>query len=210
MVPVVGNAARDAAADDDARPRVGGPGDDVLVVALQRRIRDLEGVEDAHVDLLVERRQDRGHADEAHLALVAQREQLFQRAVGVELLAAQAAVELHEVEMVGLQQAQAVLDAVADVRGGVHVVRALGCAGHAAALRCERVLGATVGDELADELLAASVVDRRVDEVDAFVEHGVEELRGDGGGSAGEGVEKGSVVVGTRGDAREGEVRGGV
>ena len=159
-------------------PAVGGPGDDVLVLALQRRVGDLEGVEDAHVDLLVERGQNGRHPDEAHLALVAQRQRLGQGALGVELLTAQAAVELHEVEMVGLQRAQAVLDARADVLGGVHMLGAHAGAGHAAALGCEHVLRAAVGDELADQLLAAPVVDRRVDEVDALVEHGVEQPAG--------------------------------
>ena len=152
--------------------------DHVLVLALQRRVGDLEGVEDAHVDLLVEVRQEAGHADEADLALVAQRQRLAERALRVELLAAQAAVELHEVEVVGLQQAQAVLDAAADVLGRVHVLGPMPRTGHAAALRREHVLGAAVGDELADQLLAAPVVDRGVDEVDALVEHRVQQPAG--------------------------------
>ena len=74
--------------------------------------------------------------------------------------------------------AQAVLHARADVLGGVHVLAAHAGAGHAAALRGEEVLGAAVGDEPADQLLAAAVVDRGVDEVDAGVEHGVEQPAG--------------------------------
>ena len=74
--------------------------------------------------------------------------------------------------------AQAVLDAGADVGGRVHVLGAHRGAGYAAALRGEDVLVAAVRDELADELLAAPVVDRRVDEVDAGVEHGVEQHAG--------------------------------
>ena len=86
------------------------------MLALQRRVGNLEGVEDTHVDLLVEGRQHAGHADEAHLALVTQGAVASASAPSrLELLTAQAAVELHQVEVVGLQQAQAVLDPRTDV-----------------------------------------------------------------------------------------------
>src|SRR5688572_31194177 len=48
------------------------------VLALEGRVRDLEGVEDAHVDLLPEVGQSAGDADEAHLALIAQLEDLVE------------------------------------------------------------------------------------------------------------------------------------
>ena len=79
------------------------------------RVGDLEGIEDAHADLLDEVGQGAGDADEAHLALVAQLHRFLQRALRLELVLGEAAVELHEVEVVGLEQAQAVLDALADV-----------------------------------------------------------------------------------------------
>ncbi len=41
----------------------------LLVVALDRRVGDLEGVEDAHREVVAQVRQDAGHADEADLAL---------------------------------------------------------------------------------------------------------------------------------------------
>ena len=144
------------------------------MLALQRRVGHLERVEDTHVDLLAHVRQRPGDADEADLALVAELERLLQRAVLLELGLGEAAVELDQVEVVGLEQAQRVLDTGADVRGGVHVLAA-GAAGNAAALRRQEVLGAPVRDAAPDQLLAAPVVDRRVDEVDARVEHGVED-----------------------------------
>ena len=175
VLPVIGRAARDAAADDDPRAGRRGARDRVLVLALERRVGNLEGVEDAHLDLLVERRQDARDADVADLALVAHRERLAQRPVRVELLAGEAAVELDEVEMVGRQQPQALLDARADVLRGVHVLTAQRRARNAAALRGEHVLRAAVRDEPADQLLAAPVVDRGVDEVDALVEDGAQQ-----------------------------------
>jgi hypothetical protein len=64
-----------------------------------------------------------------------------------------------------------------DVRSGVDVL-SLRAADHAAALRGEEVLVAAVRDEAADSLFAQTVVDRGVDEVDAGVEHTMEELLG--------------------------------
>ena len=140
-----GTPRRDSAADDDAHTRVGRAGNDVFVLALKRRVRDLERVEHAHIDLLVERGQHGRDAEEANLAFGLQREQLAERTVGVELVAVQAAVELDQVKVVGLQPAEARFHAGADVLGGVHVVGALGCAGHTAALRREDVLVAYGG-----------------------------------------------------------------
>ncbi len=84
-------------------------------------------------------------------------------------------MELDEVEVVGLQCAEAVLDAGADVGGGVDVLAPEASTGNAAALGRQHVLGAAMGDEPSDQLLAPSVVDRRVDEVDPLVEHGIEQ-----------------------------------
>ena len=84
-------------------------------------------------------------------------------------------MELDQIEMVRLQRAEAVLDAVADVLGGVDVLAAERGTRDASALRGQHVLGAAVGDEPADQLLAATVVDRGVDEVDALVEERVEQ-----------------------------------
>ena len=50
-------AARDATADDRARPGDRRVADRILVLTLQRRVRDLERVEHAHVDVV-----DRGSA----------------------------------------------------------------------------------------------------------------------------------------------------
>jgi hypothetical protein len=62
-------AARRAAPDERARARVGGLGDEFLVIALDRRIRDLEHVEDAHREVIGQVRQDARHADEPDFAL---------------------------------------------------------------------------------------------------------------------------------------------
>jgi hypothetical protein len=50
--------------------------DQLLVLALDRRVGDLEDVEDAHRDVVGQLGQDPRHAEEADLALVAQLEQL--------------------------------------------------------------------------------------------------------------------------------------
>ena len=84
-----------------------------------------------------------------------------------------------QVEAVGAQPAQALLDAGAHV-GGAEVVRERRRRvrrelEQAAALGGEEVLVAAVGEVAADQLLAAAVVDRGVDQVDAAVEHRVEQ-----------------------------------
>ena len=93
-------------------------------------------------------------------------------------------VHLQQVEVVGVQAAQALLDAREDVLLGVDVGAAavlarFGLPVHRApALACEEVLVAASRDVASDELLAGAVVDRGVDEVDAEVEDGVEHLSG--------------------------------
>jgi LAO/AO transport system kinase len=61
-------AAGRAAPDEGARARAGRLGDEFLVIALDRRVRDLEDVEDAHREVVGQVGQDAGHADEADLA----------------------------------------------------------------------------------------------------------------------------------------------
>ena len=91
-------------------------------------------------------------------------------------------VYLDEVEPIGLQPPQALLDIGADVGGAVVV--GVGRGGvrrqrqRAAALGGQKVLVAAAADEAADQLLAAPVVDRRVDQIDARVEQLVEEPAG--------------------------------
>ena len=79
-----GRAAGGAAADEGARPGVHRLGDEVLVVALDGRVGDLEDVEDVHRDVVGEVGQDARHADEADLALALQRLQHLDRAVLLE------------------------------------------------------------------------------------------------------------------------------
>jgi hypothetical protein len=84
-------------------------------------------------------------------------------------------MELHEIEVIRLQSAETGFHSVADVVGGVDVVGALRCAGDAPALRGEDVLVASVGDRVADDVFAAPVVDRGVDEVDTTIEQRIEQ-----------------------------------
>ena len=118
-------------------------------------------------------RERAGDTDEPHLALVAQLECFWERTLLVELGVRQAAMELHEVEVVRLQQTQRTFDTGADVLGRVEMLAA-GALAYAPALRGEEVLSTSPSDGTTDEIFAAAVVDRRIDEVDTRVEHSVE------------------------------------
>ena len=62
-----GTACR-AARDEHACAGIGGHDDEFLVIRLDRRVPDLEDVEDAHPDVIGQVRQDARHTDEADLA----------------------------------------------------------------------------------------------------------------------------------------------
>jgi hypothetical protein len=79
-----GRAASGATADEGASAGVHRLGDEVLMVALDGRVRDLEDVEDVHRDVVGEVREDARHADEADLALALQRLQHLDGAVLLE------------------------------------------------------------------------------------------------------------------------------
>jgi hypothetical protein len=79
-----GCAAGGATADEGARAGVHRLGDEILVVALDGRVGDLEDVEDVHRDVVGEVRKDARHADEADLALALQRLQHLDGAVLLE------------------------------------------------------------------------------------------------------------------------------
>jgi hypothetical protein len=91
-------------------------------------------------------------------------------------------VHLDQVEAVGAQPPQRLLDVGADVRGAVVVRVRRRRVGRdldqAAALGGEEELVPAVADVRADELLAAAVVGRGVDQVDAAVEDRVEQAPG--------------------------------
>src|SRR5262249_57204742 len=81
--------------------------------------------------------------------------------------------------MVGPHAGEALLDAPHDVVAGEDVRAPLtswrsGRSHQTTALARQIVLGASIADVAADPLLAHAIVDRRVDVVDAGVEHGVE------------------------------------
>src|SRR5690242_19249872 len=59
-------AARHTAADDRPNARLGCPADPFLMIPLESRIGDLEGIEDAPFEIRGQVRQGRGDGDEAH------------------------------------------------------------------------------------------------------------------------------------------------
>jgi hypothetical protein len=80
-------------------------------------------------------------------------------------------MELHQIQMVGAQRAQAVFDPGPNVGGRVDVRAALGSARDAATFGREHILIAAMRNVFADQFLAAAVVDRRIDEVDALIQN---------------------------------------
>src|SRR6185295_16394053 len=97
----------------------------------------------------------------------------------LELLSRRRDVELHHVETVGSHSGETLLDAPHDVVAGEDVRAPLaswrsGRSHLAAALARQIVFRAPIADVAADTLLAHAVVDRRVDVVDAGIEHSVE------------------------------------
>ena len=91
------------------------------MLTLNGRVGDLEGVERAHVDVARQVWQGAGHAQEADLALALQVQQRLHGAVLFQLRHRRAAVELHEVEVVRVHAAQALLHAVDDILAGEDV-----------------------------------------------------------------------------------------
>ena len=111
------------------------------------------------------------HPEEADLAFVTKGLHGFDSAVSLQLLAARRHVNLEQVEAVGTEAAQALLDPRPDVVGPEVVGERRGGAGRrvaeeAPAFGGQEVLVAPVPDVTADQLLAAAVVDRGVDQVD--------------------------------------------
>jgi hypothetical protein len=161
LTPVLvlrGAAAGRAAPDEGASARRGRGGDEILMLALDRRVGDLEDVEDTHGDVVRQVRRDPGHPDEADLALVAQGQQLPHRLGCLHLSAAGRHVGLHEIEPVGAEPVQTLFDTGPDVGCAVVVrERWRGARGRAAeeasALRRQEVLVTAVGEVPADELL---------------------------------------------------------
>ena len=89
-------------------------------------------------------------------------------------------MELHNVEVVGLHALQALVDASDDVFLGEDMGAALAGGGlrraDLAPAFCGQIeLGTAVGEELADELFALAVVDRRVDVVNARIQDGIQD-----------------------------------
>ena len=109
------------AADDRARAGLGGVVNGRLVLAFERGVGDLEGVEDPHGDVVSQVRQGPGHADETDLALSPQLDQFGDGVFLLKLGAARADVKLHQVDVVGLHTPEALLDPGADIGAGEDV-----------------------------------------------------------------------------------------
>ena len=85
-------------------------------------------------------------------------------------------MELYRVQVVDPHTLKALIDACRNVVSSEHMVAWWEAADRATALGRQEELVAPVRDVLPNELLAPPVVDRRVDEVDAGVEHCVQHL----------------------------------
>jgi len=128
------------------------------VVSLQRRIRNLECVKDAHLNLLDQIWQGTRYADEPHLTCLLQCQRRSQRAALLELAAGETAVELDQVQIIRLHPPQALFHTCPDVLGSVDMVSTHSGIRNATAFGGEEVLGAAMRDEAPDQFLAASLV----------------------------------------------------
>ena len=169
-------ALRHAAADDDAHAGFPRAGDPLLVPPLQRRVGDLHHVEHPPFEVGGQVRQHGGDADEAHLPVAAHLLQGVDQAAGLALRDA-GVVELHHVDAVAVQPLQADLQTAEQVvprplvRGRVQAGQGVG----AAALGGQGELAVPAAERGADPTLGIDVVVRGVDEVDAGIQHLVEE-----------------------------------
>ena len=175
-----GPTFRRTTADDDPRPGFGSRADRRFVLALDRRIGDLENVEHARRDMVRQVRQGGGDTDEPHFARLLEFEQRVERAVLLQGLFGWRGMELDDVEIVSLHPSEALLDALDDIFSGEDVGVALPgwswCrADQTAAFAGQIEFRAPMRDVTADPLFAQPIVDRSVDIVDAGVEHGVED-----------------------------------
>src|SRR3990170_8625187 len=175
-------AASDSASNDHARSCFCCPRYDRLVFALERRVGDLENVEHAHGDMVLQVRQGGGHANEADLALPLEVEDGPNGVVFLKRLLGGAAMELQDIYIIRLHACQALMNTGQDVLARVDVSLGLTCGGcfadQTAALGRKGVVGAAVCDEPTDHLLALAVVYRRINVVDAGIENGAEHLVG--------------------------------
>ncbi len=85
-------------------------------------------------------------------------------------------MKLHQIQMVGAQTLQTAVDAVANrLRCPLFTFVA---PGHVAALGCQHVLLAPVGDGASDQLLTDVIAGSGVEKVDARIQGRVEDVRG--------------------------------
>lgn len=116
-------AASRSSADKGSGSGAGCSGDQVLVLAPERRIGDLEHVEDAHGDVDGQVGEGARHPEEPHLPFGLQRLHGLHRAVGLHLSPARRHVLLQEIQPVGAELAEALLDPRADDAGRRPYVR---------------------------------------------------------------------------------------
>src|SRR5690606_17543845 len=138
------------------------------VLALEDRVRDLEDVEDAHLDVLLELRYRARHPDEADLTLLLQRLELRTRVVLLDGGTRRAQSVQDAVEVVRPHPHEALLDAGPYV--GSRELVGLACRkGHigrldrAAAIAREIELAAPMREVLPDLLFGVAVVGGRID-----------------------------------------------
>ena len=159
VVRRLGQAARHTTPDDGPSTGLGRLADSFLVIALNRRVGDLEGVEDAHGDLVGKVRQGPRDAEEADFALIAEGQQFGHGIVLGEGRRRRADVELDQIQVIGPHAGQALLDPGPNVLPGEHMLApgrtpfADRLADRAAALAGQEELAAAVGEGSSDVLL---------------------------------------------------------
>src|SRR6202035_4921298 len=99
-----------AAANDDACTLLSSSGDRSFVLTLDRRVRDLKDVKNAHRDVVDQVGQGARHADKSHLAGLSELEKCIECAVLLKGLPGWRGVELHDIEIVGFHPRKTLFD----------------------------------------------------------------------------------------------------
>src|SRR5947208_15278 len=98
LLPLGWRSLRRTTANDDARALLSGRSDRRFVFPLDRRVRDLEDIENTHGNVVDQMRQSAGHADKPHLAGLSELQEGIERAVLLQGLPRWRGVELHYVK----------------------------------------------------------------------------------------------------------------
>src|SRR5260370_23567038 len=103
------------ATNDDTCTVSSSSGDRSFVFTLDRRVRDLKDVEDAHRDVVDQVRQGARHADKSDFAGVSELEERIECSMLLEGLPGWRGMELHDIEIVGLHPRKTLFDPGHDV-----------------------------------------------------------------------------------------------